>query len=134
MVVDWDAFDSGRAVGHGCGLGGSSEWWFGRDTDLADWLVERRTAWLDDVAGWLRTLGSAWFVRLLLAGAALVMAITRRWRHLVTFAAVVLVAEWLASRTSVRPGAVQDLQAGVPMATVAATVVAAGYSLWWPGR
>ncbi len=115
-------------------FGETAEWWFERDTAVAGWFAERGTAWLDEFAETVRALGSAWLVRTLLGAASLVMIVTKRWRHLITFIAVVLVAEWAASRISVRPDQVETLQASIPMATVTASAIAVSYSLLPAGR
>ena len=60
------------------------------------WFEGIRTSFLTDVAEALATLGNVWVVLALRVVTVVVLALTKRWRHLVVFLALFVLADWIA--------------------------------------
>lgn len=60
------------------------------------WFERLRTSFLTDVAEALAALGNVWVVLGLRVLTVIVLALTKRWRHLVVFLAVFVLADWIA--------------------------------------
>src|SRR2546426_8839121 len=68
------------------------------ENSFVQWIAGARTAWLTAVVRRANLLGSPIVPRVLGWGTILVLIAVRRWRHLVGFVGVTLVAAWLTSK------------------------------------
>ena len=85
---------------------------------------DRAPSWLIDVAEWVDVLGGVIVVSALRWGAIVVLALYRRWRHLLVFVATFVVSDWVVLRLL---GVQREAPAGLEPLTDQA-------AYWFPSR